>query len=338
MKNHTLQYKWMTITTLIMFTTIILFCLIIIFFLKDTLREGEVDEAEHSLSDIVNLIQTRPINNISILDLSASLENYEEVIIYDHIGQRIMKSSNESTIQFIPNNNLQKTDRIQVMRNNGKEYLVITEPLHSPNFKGYSVLIHSLEHYNNLVKSLYIIAVVFGLLATVITACISYFISKNITKPLVTMSNKMNQIRRDGFQNKLELDTSYKETDNLIETFNEMMYQIEASFNQQRQFVEDASHELRTPLQIIQGHLNLIKRWGKKDPDILEESLNISLEEMNRIIKLVEELLLLTKDKVNMQSLEKEDVDINEEIQSRIKALQQLHPDYLFEIELEQNL
>ena len=37
-----------------------------------------------------------------------------------------------------------------------------------------------------------------------------------------------------------------------------------------------------------------------------------------------------------MQSLEKEDVDINEEIQSRIKALQQLHPDYLFEIELEQ--
>ena len=75
---------------------------------------------------------------------------------------------------------------------------------------------------------------------------------------------------------------------------------------------------------------------GKKDPAILEESLNISLEEMNRITKLVEELLLLTKDKVNMQSLEKEDVDINEEIQSRIKALQQLHPDYLFEIELEQ--
>lgn len=335
MKNHKLQYKWMTITTLIMFTTIILFCLIIIFFLKDTLREGEVDEAEHSLSDVVNLIQTRSITNISTLDLSASLENYEEVIIYNHEGHKIMKSSNESTMQFIPNINLQKADRIQVIRNNRKEYLVITEPLHSPSFNGYSVLIHSLDHYNNLVKSLYIIAVVFGLLATVITACISYIISKKITKPLVTMSNKMNQIRRDGFQNKLELNTSYEETDNLIETFNEMMYQIEASFNQQRQFVEDASHELRTPLQIIQGHLNLIKRWGKKDPAILEESLNISLEEMNRITKLVEELLLLTKDKVNMQSLEKEDVNINEEIQSRIKALQQLHPDYLFEIELE---
>lgn len=55
------------------------------------------------------------------------------------------------------------------------------------------------------------------------------------------MSNKMIQIRRDGFQNKLELKTNYEETDNLIDTFNDMMYQIEESFNQQRQFVEDAS-------------------------------------------------------------------------------------------------
>ena len=143
-------------------------------------------------------------------------------------------------------------------------------------------------------RSLYIVALAFGLIATIITAGISYIFSSQITKPIVTMSNKMNQIRRDGFQNKLELTTNYEETDNLIVTFNDMMYQIEESFNQQRQFVEDASHELRTPLQIIQGHLNLIQRWGKR-PEVLEESLDISIEEVNRITKLVEELLMLTK-------------------------------------------
>ena len=148
------------------------------------------------------------------------------------------------------------------------------------------------------------------------------------------MSNKMNQIRRDGFQNKLELTTNYEETDNLIVTFNDMMYQIEESFNQQRQFVEDASHELRTPLQIIQGHLNLIQRWGKKDPEVLEESLDISIEEVNRITKLVEELLMLTKDRVNSNVLECENVDINNEIQTRVKSLRQLHPKYTFETEL----
>mgnify|MGYP001763604890 CR=1 FL=1 len=109
-----------------------------------------------------------------------------------------------------------------------------------------------------------------------------------------------------------------------------MMVKLENSFNQQKQFVEDASHELRTPLQIIQGHLNLIQRWGKKDPDILEESLNISLEEMNRITKLVEELLLLTKDDSRLTDNQTEKVDVNEEIKNRIHSLQQIHPDYQF--------
>lgn len=113
---------------------------------------------------------------------------------------------------------------------------------------------------------MYIIALAFGVIATIITATISYVFSTQITKPLVSLSNKMIEIRRDGFQNKLQLNTNYEEIDNLANTFNEMMSQIEESFNQQRQFVEDASHELRTPLQIIQGHLNLIQRWGKKRP------------------------------------------------------------------------
>lgn len=101
-KKRTLQYKWMTITTLIMFTTILLFCLITIFFLKDTLREGEIDEAEHSSSEIVNLIQTRSVDRISTLDLSASLENFEEVMIYDQEGKELMHTSNESSMHFKP--------------------------------------------------------------------------------------------------------------------------------------------------------------------------------------------------------------------------------------------
>ena len=65
------------ITTLIMFSTIILFCLVIIF-LKDTLRDGEIDEAEHSSSEIVNLVESRSMNNITTLDLTAMLENFEK--------------------------------------------------------------------------------------------------------------------------------------------------------------------------------------------------------------------------------------------------------------------
>ena len=73
---------------------------------------------------------------------------------------------------------------------------------------------------------------------------------------------------------------------------------------QQRQFVEDASHELRTPLQIIQGHLNLIKRWGKKDPTF-RRVFKYFIRRNESNYKASRRLLLLTKDKVNMQSLGK---------------------------------
>ncbi|QDW84596.1 two-component sensor histidine kinase [Staphylococcus pasteuri] len=336
MKQRKLKYKWMLITTLITFVTIVLFCLIIIFFLKEALHNSELDEAEKSSNDIINLLHSKPPEDISALDLNASLENFQEVSIFDDKGKKLLQTTSENLPTIPSNVGLSHPERVKVVNYKGVDYLVITERIHSKKFGGYSILVHSLESYEHLVQSLYIVAIAFGLIATFVTAMVSYIFSSQITKPIVTMSNKMNQIRRDGFQNKLELTTNYEETDNLICTFNEMMFHIEESFNQQRQFVEDASHELRTPLQIIQGHLNLIQRWGKKDPAVLEESLNISLEEMNRITKLVEELLLLTKDNVNSGQSQEELVDINSEILSRVKSLKQLHPDYTFDIDLDE--
>ncbi|MEJ7454404.1 ATP-binding protein [Staphylococcus warneri] len=336
MKQRKLKYKWMLITTFITFITIVLFCLVIIFFLKDALHDSELDEAERSSDDIINLFHAKPLDEISALDLNASLENFQEVTIFNTKGKKLLQTTNENLPSVPSNIGLSHPERVKIIKYKGVDYLAITERIHTKNFNGYSVLIHSLENYEHLVQSLYIVAIAFGLIATIITAIVSYIVSSQITKPIVTMSNKMNQIRRDGFQNKLELTTNYEETDNLIATFNEMMFHIEETFNQQRQFVEDASHELRTPLQIIQGHLNLIQRWGKKDPAVLEESLNISLEEMNRITKLVEELLLLTKDNVKSGQLEKELVDINSEILFRVNSLKQLHPDYTFDVELDE--
>ncbi|PTK90056.1 two-component sensor histidine kinase, partial [Staphylococcus gallinarum] len=299
MKQRKLRTKWMIITTTITFLTIFFFSIIIIFFLSSSLRHNELDEAERSSEDIQKLFDTKKLSEITPLDLNAALGNFQKVMLFNEDGKKIIETSNSHSIDISPR--LQKTDinHVIVKNEHNNDYLVITRHIDMPNFKGYSVVVHSLEDYNALVSSLYFLALIFGVIATFITAIISYFFSSQITKPLILMSNKMQQIRRDGFQEKVELTTNYEETDNLIVTFNAMMYQLEESFNQQRQFVEDASHELRTPLQIIQGHLNLIQRWGKKDAAILEESLDISLEEMNRITKLVEELLLLTKDNTN---------------------------------------
>ena len=99
-KRRKLKYKWMIITTLITFTTILLFCLIIIIFLKDTLRNSELDEAERSSTDIDKLFHSKSLYQISALDINASLENFQEVIIYDEKGKKLIQTSNDNIFNY----------------------------------------------------------------------------------------------------------------------------------------------------------------------------------------------------------------------------------------------
>ena len=75
-----------------------------------------------------------------------------------------------------------------------------------------------------------------------------------------------------------------------------MLDRMRLYIEQQEQFVEDVSHELRTPVAIIEGHLSLLNRWGKDDPEILEESLAASMQEISRMKSLVQEMLDLSRE------------------------------------------
>jgi signal transduction histidine kinase len=77
----------------------------------------------------------------------------------------------------------------------------------------------------------------------------------------------------------------------LSATFNEMMDRLELAFESQRNFINDAGHELRTPITIIQGHLELMG----DDPQEREETIALVFDELARMTRLVEDLVLLAK-------------------------------------------
>ncbi|MGW6460941.1 sensor histidine kinase [Streptomyces sp. NPDC055078] len=77
----------------------------------------------------------------------------------------------------------------------------------------------------------------------------------------------------------------------LAETFNAMLDRLERAFAAQREFVDDAGHELRTPITIVRGHLELMG----DDPAEREETVRIVMEELDRMSRIVEDLLLLAK-------------------------------------------
>ncbi|TXS51663.1 sensor histidine kinase [Streptomyces sp. t39] len=77
----------------------------------------------------------------------------------------------------------------------------------------------------------------------------------------------------------------------LAETFNAMLDRLERAFAGQRQFVDDAGHELRTPITIVRGHLELMG----DDPAEQRETVRLVTDELDRMSRIVEDLLLLAK-------------------------------------------
>lgn len=77
----------------------------------------------------------------------------------------------------------------------------------------------------------------------------------------------------------------------LATTFNDMLDRLERAFATQREFVDDAGHELRTPITIVRGHLEVMG----DDPTEQRETLRLVTDELDRMSRIVEELLLLAK-------------------------------------------
>ena len=78
----------------------------------------------------------------------------------------------------------------------------------------------------------------------------------------------------------------------LTRTINGMLERLDAGFAAQRQFLDDAGHELKTPLTVVRGHLELL---DSDDPAELEQTRELLLDEVDRMTRLVSDLILLAK-------------------------------------------
>ncbi|GAA3129890.1 HAMP domain-containing sensor histidine kinase [Planomonospora alba] len=77
----------------------------------------------------------------------------------------------------------------------------------------------------------------------------------------------------------------------LAETFNHMLDRLERAFAVQREFLDDAGHELRTPITVVRGHLELMG----DDPADRAETLALVTDELDRMNRIVDDLLTLAK-------------------------------------------
>lgn len=125
---------------------------------------------------------------------------------------------------------------------------------------------------------------------------------KYTLRPLYNMTNTVENITVGQLNTRLSIGNGQVEIDRLTNAFNKMLERIETSFEKEqyikekmRQFISDASHELRTPLTSIHGFVEVLLRGAAKNEKQLNLALNSILIESERLSKLVNDLLMLTK-------------------------------------------
>ena len=98
----------------------------------------------------------------------------------------------------------------------------------------------------------------------------------------------------------------------LEEAVNDLLDRMQAAYSQQTQFVSDASHELRTPIAVLKGYADLLKRWGKDDPQVRDEAIEAIQAEAERMSRLVEQLLFLARGDSGRTQLKLTTLDLTE--------------------------
>jgi len=83
------------------------------------------------------------------------------------------------------------------------------------------------------------------------------------------------------------------EASRIAGAFNDMLGRLGRAFSAQRQFLDDASHELRAPLTVIRGHVELLEL--EADPEERNATITLITNEIERMSRIVEDLLLLAK-------------------------------------------
>jgi len=129
-----------------------------------------------------------------------------------------------------------------------------------------------------------------GLGMLLVGSVLAWLLADRVLRPVKTVTESARSISGGDLSRRIPV-SGHDEIGVLAQTFNDMLARLETAFETQQRFVNDAGHELRTPITIVRGHLELLD----DDPDDRQATLALVMDELDRMARIVNDLLILAK-------------------------------------------
>ncbi len=135
----------------------------------------------------------------------------------------------------------------------------------------------------------------------------AWWLAGRAMRPVDEVIDQAEAIRGGSLDRRIRAYAEVKEYRRLVDVLNGMLGRIQVAFDAQRRFTADASHELRSPLTAMRGELELALR-RPREPEEYRRVIESTLEEVVRLSRITEDLLVLARSDSGGLALRREPV------------------------------
>jgi two-component system, OmpR family, sensor kinase len=176
---------------------------------------------------------------------------------------------------------------------------------------GAAIVSQDLSDVNALVGDLRQRSLLAAAFAIVAAGLVALLRARSLTRPIRALQQAAHGLAAGDFQEPIPDHgrRTNAEIADLTASFETMRTQVRDQLEKRDEFVADASHELRTPLTALRGYLELLHDGAAEKPDVRSRFLGSMEAETNRLIRLVDDLLVLSRSDTGALSLRVERLD-----------------------------
>lgn len=189
-----------------------------------------------------------------------------------------------------------EADIIRTLETNDRHLVILTRKISCGGAAaGYLTVTYDMRAEYRLIRLLFVFMAAADAIGVGLAVLTGFMLSRRALRPIGELTDAARAIGENDLTARVAVSPAGDELSRLAETFNDMLERLRFSFEARTRFVSDASHELRTPVAVIKGYADLMARWGKEDPAVLDESITAVRREAAGMSSLIDRLLFLAR-------------------------------------------
>lgn len=245
-----------------------------------------------------------------IYSKSGEKDSYVDIKLEDKLMQDMPDKFSRAPIK--KNDNVMQS--CIVKNNEGKKLVVILDSVISPVDATKQTLRVQLIYISGFM--------------VILSLILAFMISWKISKSIIKVNRAAKELSKGNYN--VEFDgKDYKEISELSDTLNYTASQLEKTDLLQKELIANVSHDLRTPLTMITGYSEVMRDIpGENTP----ENVQVIIDETNRLTRLVNDMLDISKIQAGFTGLETKEYDVTESIASAIERYDRLVGPYGYNI------